>query len=78
MPTMFSKTIRFDLIFLLNTSSQPISAKEEADFRKLLARAEISIGDADKFAEVNPVFIILIVIDSGINGTVTIAGWSKY
>ncbi|KAK5965150.1 Exocyst complex component 1 [Trichostrongylus colubriformis] len=31
---------------------QPVSAKEEADFRRLLARAELTIGEADKFAEV--------------------------
>ncbi|KAK6061299.1 exocyst complex component 1 family protein [Cooperia oncophora] len=31
---------------------QPVSAKEEADFRRLLAKAELTIGEADKFAEV--------------------------
>lgn len=31
---------------------QPISAKEEADFRRLLARANLTIGEADKFADV--------------------------
>lgn len=31
---------------------QPISAKEEADFRRLLARANLTIGEADKFASV--------------------------
>ncbi|VDL71679.1 unnamed protein product [Nippostrongylus brasiliensis] len=31
---------------------QPVSAKEEADFRRLLAKAELTIGQADKFAEV--------------------------
>ncbi|VDK45989.1 unnamed protein product [Anisakis simplex] len=31
---------------------QPISAKEEADFRRLLARAQLTIGEADKFAAV--------------------------
>ncbi|PIO72974.1 hypothetical protein TELCIR_05072 [Teladorsagia circumcincta] len=30
---------------------QPVSAKEEADFRRLLAKAELTIGEADKFAE---------------------------
>lgn len=31
---------------------QPVSGKEEADFRRLLAKAELTIGEADKFAEV--------------------------
>uniref|UniRef100_A0A914ZGK6 Exocyst complex component Sec3 PIP2-binding N-terminal domain-containing protein n=1 Tax=Parascaris univalens TaxID=6257 RepID=A0A914ZGK6_PARUN len=31
---------------------QPISAKEEADFRRLLARAQLTIGEADKFATI--------------------------
>uniref|UniRef100_A0AAF5PH64 Sec3-PIP2_bind domain-containing protein n=2 Tax=Wuchereria bancrofti TaxID=6293 RepID=A0AAF5PH64_WUCBA len=31
---------------------QPISAKEEVDFRRLLARANLTIGEADKFATV--------------------------
>ncbi|MCP9266035.1 Exocyst complex component 1 [Dirofilaria immitis] len=31
---------------------QPISVKEEADFRRLLARASLTIGEADKFATV--------------------------
>ncbi|VDM58599.1 unnamed protein product [Angiostrongylus costaricensis] len=31
---------------------QPISAKEEADFRRLLAKGELTIGEADKFAEI--------------------------
>uniref|UniRef100_A0A0N5AIT6 Sec3-PIP2_bind domain-containing protein n=1 Tax=Syphacia muris TaxID=451379 RepID=A0A0N5AIT6_9BILA len=31
---------------------QPISLKEEADFRRLLAQANLSIGDADKFATI--------------------------
>ncbi|VDN56326.1 unnamed protein product [Dracunculus medinensis] len=31
---------------------QPISAKEEADFRRLLARANLTIGDAEKFASI--------------------------
>ncbi|VDN90912.1 unnamed protein product [Brugia pahangi] len=31
---------------------QPISAKEEVDFRRLLARANLTIGEADKFAAV--------------------------
>lgn len=31
---------------------QPISAKEEADFRRLLTRANLTIGEADKFADV--------------------------
>lgn len=31
---------------------QPISIKEEADFRRLLARANLTIGEADKFATV--------------------------
>ncbi|VDN07869.1 unnamed protein product [Thelazia callipaeda] len=31
---------------------QPISAKEEADFRRLLDRANLTIGEADKFAAV--------------------------
>ncbi|VDO36843.1 unnamed protein product [Onchocerca flexuosa] len=31
---------------------QPISVKEEADFRRLLARANLTIGEADKFATV--------------------------
>ncbi|KJH44984.1 exocyst complex component 1 family protein [Dictyocaulus viviparus] len=31
---------------------QPISVKEEADFRRLLAKAELTIGEADKFAEI--------------------------
>uniref|UniRef100_A0A8R1XYQ7 Sec3-PIP2_bind domain-containing protein n=1 Tax=Onchocerca volvulus TaxID=6282 RepID=A0A8R1XYQ7_ONCVO len=33
-------------------SFQPISVKEEADFRRLLARANLTIGEADKFATV--------------------------
>ncbi|ETN84038.1 hypothetical protein NECAME_07065 [Necator americanus] len=31
---------------------QPVSAKEEADFRRLLMKAELTIGEADKFSEV--------------------------
>lgn len=31
---------------------QPISAKEEADFRRLLAQTNLTIGEADKFATV--------------------------
>ncbi|RCN28111.1 hypothetical protein ANCCAN_26150 [Ancylostoma caninum] len=31
---------------------QPVSAKEEADFRRLLLKAELTIGEADRFSEV--------------------------
>uniref|UniRef100_A0A1I7YSD8 Sec3-PIP2_bind domain-containing protein n=1 Tax=Steinernema glaseri TaxID=37863 RepID=A0A1I7YSD8_9BILA len=31
---------------------QPISSKEEADFRRLLAKSELKIGEAEKFAKV--------------------------
>ncbi|VDM74948.1 unnamed protein product [Strongylus vulgaris] len=30
---------------------QPVSAKEEADFRRLLMKAELTIGEADRFSE---------------------------
>ena len=34
------------------TENLPISAKEEADFRNLLSKANLTIGDAKKFAGV--------------------------